>query len=384
MGGQTARKFSETVLDWELERMIPGSRVAIPKPPRSVVRVTGRVDAQRNTLHEYLGELKEKSALGRCARRKVLIVGAGTIGRSVADALRQEGRTEVCGFLDDRYSEDPQVLGGVEDLPRLARAEFIDEVIVALPTQSADAAAACEIAHRNHLDIRSAVVLPEGSWPEATVDRICQVPVISLHREPFPYGRLFLKRMLDIAGALVGLALLGPMMAVLALLIRLDSRGPAIYAAERIGMRGRPFRCFKLRSMIDGADRLQEGLRCRNEREGPIFKITGDPRITGIGGFLRRHSLDELPQLWNVLRGDMSLVGPRPHPVEDVARYELHDYRRMDMKPGITGLWQVTARRNPSFELAMHLDLTYIENWTLVLDLRILLLTLCEPFREAD
>ena len=384
MAEQTAMKFSETALNWELERMIPGSRVAMPKAPRSVVSTSDRRFAQRNSLHEYLGGLKEKSALGRRLRRKVLIVGAGAIGRSVADALRQEGKTEVCGFLDDRYTEGPEVLGGVEDLPRLARAEFIDEVIVALPMQSAGAATACEIAQRNHLDIRSAVVLPDGSWPGATVDRICQIPVISLHREAFPYGRLFLKRVLDIAGALVGLALLGPIMALLALLIRLDSRGPAIYAAERIGMRGRRFRCLKFRSMIDGADHLQEGLRCRNEREGPIFKITGDPRITGIGGFLRRHSLDELPQLWNVLRGDMSLVGPRPHPVEDVARYELHDYRRLDMKPGITGLWQVTARRNPSFELAMHLDLTYIENWTLLLDLRILLLTLCEPFREAD
>ena len=384
MPQQTARKFDEPVLDWELERMIPGSRVAMPKPPRSVGDISNRSHAQGNSLHEYFGGFKEKSALGNRARRKVLIVGAGAIGRSVAHTLRREGRTEVCGFVDDARNGAPEVLGRIEDLPWLARAEFIDEVIVALPAQSLAATAACEIAQRNHLDIRSAIALPEGSWPDATVDRICQVPVISLHREILPYGKLFLKRMLDVLGALIGFALLGPVMALLALLIRLDSPGPAIYAAERVGMRGRRFRCFKFRSMINDANRLQEDLRGLNQREGPIFKIANDPRITRIGGFLRHHSLDELPQLWNVLRGDMSLVGPRPHPVEDVERYDLHDYRRLDMKPGMTGLWQVTARGNPSFELSMHLDLTYIENWTPLLDLRILLLTLRELLHNAD
>lgn len=384
MHEQTVRDLSDTTLDWELERMIPGSRVTKPKPVHSVVNINQRRFAHQNGFHHYLGELRQKSALGNRAQRKVLIVGAGMIGRSVARALEEEGRAEVCGFVDDRYSERDDVLGRIEDLPRLARAEFIDEIIVALPMQSAGATMACEIAQHNHLDIRSAVLLPDGSWPDAIVDRICHVPVISLHQESFPYGKLFLKRLFDVVGTLVGLVLLSPVMALIALLIRLDSRGPVIYGAERIGMRGRPFRFLKFRTMIDGAHRLQEGLRCRNQREGPIFKIAGDPRITRIGGFLRRHSLDEIPQLWNVLRGDMSLVGPRPHPVEDVERYQIHDYRRLDMKPGITGLWQVTARRNPSFELAMHLDLTYIENWTLLLDLRILFLTVRELFNEAD
>jgi lipopolysaccharide/colanic/teichoic acid biosynthesis glycosyltransferase len=127
--------------------------------------------------------------------------------------------------------------------------------------------------------------------------------------------------------------------------------------------------------MVKDADRIKDSLRTRNLREGPTFKVVDDPRITRVGSFLRRYSLDELPQLWNVLRGDMSLVGPRPHPMDDVKRYELHHFRRLDVKPGMTGLWQVTARSNPSFELNMHLDLTYIENWTLLLDLRILMRT---------
>jgi lipopolysaccharide/colanic/teichoic acid biosynthesis glycosyltransferase len=161
-------------------------------------------------------------------------------------------------------------------------------------------------------------------------------------------------------------------MAIVALLIRLDSPGPVLYSAERIGAKGRRFGCHKFRSMVTDAAQLKEDLRARNQRQGPIFKIDDDPRVTRIGRIIRRYSLDELPQLWNVLRGEMSLVGPRPHPVDEVNHYELHQFRRLDVKPGITGLWQITARDCPSFELNMHLDLTYIENWNLRLDLLIL------------
>ena len=161
-------------------------------------------------------------------------------------------------------------------------------------------------------------------------------------------------------------------MAIVVLLIRLDSPGPIFHGAERTGAKGRRFRCYKFRSMVSDAEVRKEELRARNQREGPIFKIDNDPRITRIGRILRRFSLDELPQLWNVLRGEMSLVGPRPHPIDEVNHYELHQFRRLDVKPGITGLWQITARDCPSFELNMHLDLTYIENWSLRLDLHIL------------
>jgi exopolysaccharide biosynthesis polyprenyl glycosylphosphotransferase len=376
MSEPTARRFSDTDPEEELGRMIPGSSVATPQSKATILHFKDRGQAKRNAFRDYLGTLGEKSALGHRARRKVLIVGAGPIGGSIARALREEDTAEICGFVDDRLSDAPGVLGRVADLAWLARAEFIDEVIVALPSQSPAAWTACEIAQRNHLDVRSTIGLPAGAWPNAAVDRIGGVPVISLHRERFPYVPLFLKRVLDVVGASIGLALAGPVMVLLALLIRLDSAGAAVYSAERIGARGRRFRCYKFRSMVQHADRLKEALRSRNQREGATFKIEDDPRITRVGRFIRRYSLDELPQLWNVLCGDMSLVGPRPHPTDDVNRYELHDYRRLDVKPGITGLWQVTARKNPSFELNMHLDLTYIENWTLLLDLRILLRTL--------
>ena len=287
----------------------------------------------------------------------------------------------VRGSVDDDLPLSATVLGRIADLDWLARSEFIDEIIVALPGRPEQAREATEAAFRNHIDIRAVPDLPPGNWPQAGIDFIGDIPVVTLHREPVPSIGLYLKRLLDIMSAGMALALASPVMAVVALLIRLDSRGPVIYGAERTGAKGRRFRCYKFRSMVSNADGLKANLQARNQREGPIFKIIDDPRITRIGHIIRRYSLDELPQLWNVLLGDMSMVGPRPHPVDEVNHYELHHYRRLDMKPGITGLWQITARDSPSFELNMHLDLTYIENWSLRLDLHILLGTVRVLFR---
>jgi len=309
--------------------------------------------------------------------RRILIVGGGPVARAIARALRNDPFqcAAVQGFVDDDLPLSATVLGRLADLDWLARAEFIDEIILALPGEPSQTREAAEVALRNHLDIRAIPDLPPGPWPDAGIEYLGQVPIVTLHREPVPSAALFLKRLLDVFGATFGLALAAPVMAIVALLIRLESPGSVIYAAERTGVKGRRFRCYKFRSMVANADQLKDDLRALNQREGPIFKIVADPRITRVGRFIRRYSLDELPQLWNVLRGDMSLVGPRPHPVDDVNQYELHHYRRLDVKPGITGLWQITARHSPSFELNMHLDLTYIENWSLRLDLRILLST---------
>jgi exopolysaccharide biosynthesis polyprenyl glycosylphosphotransferase len=306
--------------------------------------------------------------------RRILIIGAGPVARSIAQALRDDPlqRATVCGFVDDDQPLSPTLLGRLADLDWLARSEFIDEVILALPGQPGQIRKAAEAAFRNHLDIRAVPDLPPGPWPDSSTDCIGGVPVITLHREPLPSASLFLKRLLDITGAAFALLLASPLMAIIALLIRLEAPGPVFYSAERTGAKGRRFRCYKFRSMVTGAAQLKEELRARNQRQGPIFKIDGDPRITRIGRIIRRYSLDELPQLWNVLSGEMSLVGPRPHPVDEVNHYELQHFRRLDVKPGITGLWQIMARDCPSFELNMHLDLTYIENWSLRLDLRIL------------
>jgi len=310
--------------------------------------------------------------------RRVLLVGAGRAGRSIATTLRNDPlhHAVVCGFVDDEHPLSPDVLGRVEDLDWLARGEFIDEVILALPGEPDRTRAAAEIALRNRLDIRAVPDLPPGPWTDPAISLIGDVPVVTLHREPVPSAALFLKRLLDLGGAIAALILAAPVMAMVALLIRLESPGPVVYSAERTGAKGRRFRCHKFRSMVTNADHLKDDLRIQNQRAGPIFKIVDDPRITRVGRWIRRYSLDELPQLWNVLCGDMSLVGPRPHPVDEVNHYELHHYRRLDVKPGITGLWQITARHSPSFDLNMHLDLTYIENWSLRLDVRILLNTI--------
>jgi lipopolysaccharide/colanic/teichoic acid biosynthesis glycosyltransferase len=172
------------------------------------------------------------------------------------------------------------------------------------------------------------------------------------------------------------LLFLWPLMAVIAIAVKLESAGPVIYRSPRAGKYGREFDCYKFRTMVAGSDALKESLGRLNERRGPFFKIANDPRVTRFGRFLRKYSLDELPQLWNVLKGDMSLVGPRPHPVEDCAQYTSEDRRRLVVTPGVTGLWQVLARANPSFGICMMLDLAYIEKWSLLLDCRILLKTI--------
>jgi lipopolysaccharide/colanic/teichoic acid biosynthesis glycosyltransferase len=186
---------------------------------------------------------------------------------------------------------------------------------------------------------------------------------------------LFLKRIVDISFSAIALLFFLPLLFVIALAIKLESPGPVIYPSLRAGKNGRPFFCYKFRTMFKGADELRDSLRRFNERRDPFFKIAEDPRVTRLGRIFRKYSLDELPQFWNVLKGDMSLVGPRPHPVDDYARYRPEDHRRLEVKPGITGLWQVIARRDPSFETCMALDLEYMKRWNLLLDFKILLRT---------
>jgi lipopolysaccharide/colanic/teichoic acid biosynthesis glycosyltransferase len=185
-----------------------------------------------------------------------------------------------------------------------------------------------------------------------------------------------LKRIMDVILSATALVLLWPLMLVIVIAIKLESSDRVIYRSFRLGERGRRFACYKFRTMVAGANELKDSLRRLNQRRGPFFKIANDPRVTRFGRFLRKYSLDELPQFWNVLKGDMSLVGPRPHPVEDCAEYTSEHCRRLAVKPGVTGLWQVLARTNPSFEICMMLDLAYIEKWNLLLDCSILMKTI--------
>jgi len=185
-----------------------------------------------------------------------------------------------------------------------------------------------------------------------------------------------LKRILDLVVSLVAGVMLLPVFVLIGLLIRLDSDGPILFASDRVGGGGRIFRMFKFRSMVAGAHAMLKDLAHLNQGGEYMIKIPDDPRITRIGGVLRKYSLDELPQLWNVVRGDMSLVGPRPQAPNEVALYTVEQKKRLDVPAGMTGLWQVTARTNPNFDVWVAKDIEYIENWSLWLDLRIIVKTI--------
>jgi exopolysaccharide biosynthesis polyprenyl glycosylphosphotransferase len=309
--------------------------------------------------------------------RNVLIVGAGVMGRRIARFINQNPKhlRKFCGFLDDTLPSGNGVIGRVEDLGRLARKEFVDELILAAPTNTSLARHIVDEARRLHLDVQIVPDLFGCSPVRHKIERVGEFPLICLHEERVPTLGLLFKRLIDFVGASVALLLLSPLFCFIGALIKLDSEGSVFYCAPRAGRKGKLFRCYKFRTMVRNADALKAQLRVSNERAGPFFKISADPRITRVGQLLRRYSLDELPQLWNVVKGEMSLVGPRPHPVDDVAGYQIEHLARLDVTPGLTGLWQVVARRDPSFHRGMALDREYIRRWGLGLDLRILLRT---------
>jgi len=317
--------------------------------------------------------------------RNVLIVGAGRVGQALARQFDQNKHLgyRFKGFLDGNHSGDSRMLGRIEDLPRVARTEFVDEVFITIPSER-ELVKRIAIEGRQHrLDVKVLPDLYDGLGWHAPIRHIGDFLVMDLHGQPIPGLGLFVKRIFDIVISSILLIVFSPVLAILAAWIKLDSPGSVFYRSRRVGKKGCVFTCYKLRTMTSNADELKDSLRHRNERNGPFFKISDDPRITRLGKFLRRYSFDELPQLWNVLKGDMSLVGPRPHPLDDFEQYSLDHLCRLDAKPGITGLWQVMARNDPSFETNMQLDLEYIENWNLWLDLKILGKTIPAVFQGA-
>jgi exopolysaccharide biosynthesis polyprenyl glycosylphosphotransferase len=309
--------------------------------------------------------------------RNVLIVGAGRVGQALARELDSNKLLgyRFKGFLDGNHCGDPRLLGKIEDLSRVARAEFIDEVFITIPSERELVKQIFVEARYQRLDVNVVPDLYDGLGWRAPVRQLGDFPVMELHWQPIPALGLFAKRLLDLTVGSIAMIVSLPIMAIAAIWIRLDSQGPALYRSWRVGQKGRTFAFFKLRTMVLNAHTLKESLRDRNERDGPCFKIGDDPRVTRPGKFLRKYSVDELPQLWNVLRGDMTLVGPRPHSLEDYELYDIDHLRRLDVRPGITGYWQVAARQDPSFETNMRLDMEYIEHWNLKLDLQILVRT---------
>lgn len=310
--------------------------------------------------------------------RNVLIVGGGSVAHTLAAFLQANPRLgyTVRGFLDSKVNGDSRVLGTIEDFSRVVHTNFIDEVVVALPAEPNMVEKVAKEARRHHVNVKVVPEFYDSMSSGAQLETLGRYPLIALYREPIPQFSLRIKRAMDIVLATIALVLLSPLLLAIAIAIKLDSTGPVLYRALRAGKKGKQFTCYKFRTMVTEADALKGKLRQINERSGPFFKLANDPRLTRIGKWLRKYSLDEIPQFVNVLRGDMSIVGPRPHPLDDFERYAWMHLRRLSVLPGITGLWQVSARRDPCFEKTMELDLKYIEGWSLWMDLKILWRTL--------
>jgi exopolysaccharide biosynthesis polyprenyl glycosylphosphotransferase len=314
--------------------------------------------------------------------KNVLIVGANYVGNVVREQITRYphlGRS-FKGFLrTGSTTAEPDVrdlsLENLDQLQTAVRKYFVDEVIIAEGCSTATICRLIEMA--KELDIEVLVI--RGFYHDlaanAPIEYLGDFPVVSLHRRHGRAVATLLKRLSDLVLAIPLAVALVPLMLLIALLVKLDSPGPAFYTSTRIGKRGRGFTCFKFRTMVANADELKRSLAEQNERDGILFKMHNDPRITRSGRLLRKFSLDELPQLLNIIRGDMSLVGPRPPLASEVELYELQHCRRLEVLPGLTGLWQVWGRQDPSFERYVALDLAYVENWSLWLDLKILLRT---------
>jgi exopolysaccharide biosynthesis polyprenyl glycosylphosphotransferase len=323
-------------------------------------------------------KVMERRFLAGLETRNVLIVGVGRVAhalRNHLEALRHMG-FRFKGFIAldarDMESGNVDVVGDLGNCLDIARALFVDEIYFSTPAEKNAIIGLVEEARGAGVDVRVVPDLYDGLAWNAPVEYIGQFPTIPLHRRDFPRGAFLIKRVIDVTLSILAIIVLAPVLLVIAILIKLDSPGPVLYGAQRIGRKGLTFTCYKFRTMVKDADRQRQDLLHRNERDGILFKINNDPRVTKFGARLRKYSLDELPQFFNVLAGNMSLVGPRPPIASEVEQYELAHLRRLDVLPGMTGLWQVEARQDPSFDSYISLDTAYVENWNLMLDLRIL------------
>jgi exopolysaccharide biosynthesis polyprenyl glycosylphosphotransferase len=315
--------------------------------------------------------------------RNVLVLGAGLRGQAFAEKLEShhELGLRVIGFLDagpdDEWGSRWPLLGSLDDLERVLHSRVVDEVVICLP-----------FALWDRIDTIASVCEEEGKIvriPMDSLDRTISTgrvedldgtPVFSLVSGPDRAVALAVKRTVDLVGAVLGLIVLSPILLVIAMAIVPDTGRPILFRQTRVGLHGRPFRIYKFRSMRVNAAAEQAALAQTSAVNGQAFKMDKDPRTTRVGRFLRRTSLDELPQLWNVVLGQMSLVGPRPPLPDEVAGYDLWHRRRLSMKPGMTGLWQVRGRRDPEFDHWVEADLEYIDRWSLWLDVKIMARTI--------
>ena len=315
--------------------------------------------------------------------RNVLIVGTGSEAHALRhhlESIRHLGYT-FKGFIEfptpsaHMTATTGDVVGTLDTLFQHARKQFVDEIFFTTPCERGIVQDVLEKARMHGVDLRVVPDLYDGLAWNSPIEYIGQFPTIPLHRGQVPELGLMLKRVLDLVFSSLLLLGLAPFLILVAIAIKLESSGPILYTSERIGKKGRVFSCFKFRTMVIDAEKRRAEIMHMNERDGVLFKVTNDPRVTRLGRFLRKYSLDELPQFLNVLRGDMSIVGPRPPIASEVMKYKLSHLRRLDVTPGITGLWQVEARQDPSFDSYVSLDVNYIEKWSIWLDIKIIVRT---------
>ena len=315
----------------------------------------------------------------------VMVVGTGARAVHLARGLEQSSEygVRLRGFLSEGPIAPAEIhlrasykVLPIADLHSILREHVVDEVIFAVGSESlAELEEVFLMCDEEGVRTRVAVDFFPHVNSTVSLERFRETPLLTFSAAPYDEIRLLLKRMTDVAIAAAGLVVLAPFMAAIAMLIRLTSPGPAIFRQVRCGLNGRLFLFYKFRSMVENAEELKKDLEHLNVRE-TAFKIPRDPRLTGIGRFLRKFSIDEWPQLWNVLRGDMSLVGPRPAVPGEVEHYKRWQRRRLRMRPGLTCLWAISGRDNVDFETWMKLDMQYIDTWSLALDWKILLRTI--------
>lgn len=330
-------------------------------------------------------ELRRWLWMRNVGREQVLVVGNSGLGRGVMESIvaRPFLGYALAGYLDDHAppsSNRPvrhfRHLGPIDHLGAAIHQHAIDQVILALPfwehERLPDLVATCRSAG---VEFRVAPDLHQLSFDRVEVGDLGGTPLIGLKELSIRGWNLLIKRAMDVTLVLLASPVALIAAAWIALLIKRDSPGPIVFQQQRVGKNGRVFTALKFRTMVADAEARKAALAAHNEADGPIFKMRNDPRLTRVGRFLRRTSLDELPQLWNILRGEMSLVGPRPPTPDEVAHYEDWHRRRLEVTPGLTGLWQVLGRSDTSFDEMVRLDIYYAENWSPSLDLRILLQT---------
>ncbi len=347
----------------------------------AAVLIIGLLALNRLVIKLALGHLRQFDV----GVERLLLVGAGDVGRMVMRNVvaRPELGLRLIGFLDDNPHKNRtdigrfKALGSIDNFGRVLDRTRVDRVIICLPWQShRTVQRLLRLCERKGLRAQVVPDFFQLTMNQMEVESLNGIPLIGTREISIQGWNLVLKRTMDVViSLLLGLFAL-PLLALIALAIRLDSPGPILYEQLRTGKNGKPFRCFKFRSMVSDAEGRLGEVAAFNEATGPLFKMRDDPRRTRVGRMLRRFSLDELPQLYNVLRSEMSLVGPRPNLPSEVAAYSEWQRKRLAVSPGITGLWQISGRSDLTFDEMVLLDIYYIENWSPALDLGLLLRSL--------